>query len=52
MPKQYDAIKLALLGEGKDLKTAERIASATYNKHHPDDPVGPNYDKKKRKPKK
>lgn len=48
MPKQYLAIKQALLKQGKPLKTAERIAAATYNAvpAHKKHPVGRNSDKK------
>jgi hypothetical protein len=41
MQAQYDAIKDAELKSGKSKEEAERIAAATYNKHHPDDPVIP-----------
>jgi hypothetical protein len=33
VPAQYDAIKKSELKSGASLKTAERIAAATYNKN-------------------
>lgn len=32
MPKAYEKIKASILKQGKSLKTAKRIAAATYNK--------------------
>lgn len=39
MPKQYEAIRDNLEAKGKPEKEAKRIAAATYNKHHPNNPV-------------
>lgn len=44
MPEQYERIKESELARGAGEKDAKRIAAATYNKHHPDDPVGPHTD--------
>ena len=41
MPAQYEDIKESELKSGKSLKEAKRIASATWNKTHPGDPIGP-----------
>lgn len=51
MPKQYERIKESELKAGKDVKTAERIAAATYNKRRPKGavPMGPNYEERARK---
>jgi hypothetical protein len=51
MPKQYEEIKKSELKSGKDLKTAERIAAATYNKNRKpgSTPMGPNYEQRVKK---
>ena len=49
MPKEYTAIKEALLGRGKPEKEAKRIAAATFNSRHPGNPMGPWTDKGKGK---
>lgn len=46
MPEQYLKIKRSLKASGKSDKEAKRIAAATYNKTHPDNPVTGNYEKK------
>lgn len=38
MPKEYEEIKASLIRAGKSAGTAKRIAAATYNKHHPENP--------------
>ena len=35
MPAEYEAIKKSLRNQGKSLKEAKRIASATFIKRHP-----------------
>lgn len=35
MPKEYTAIRDALVRRGKSLKTAKRIASKIWNARHP-----------------
>jgi hypothetical protein len=44
MPKQYEAIRDSLIERGYSEEEAKRIAAATWNKHHPEDPVGRNYE--------
>lgn len=39
MPKEYEAIRDSLVAQGKPIKTAKRIAAATYNTRHPGRPV-------------
>lgn len=56
MPKGYekmrDAIKKDLVKKGKSpevaKKEAKRIAAATWNKHHPDNPITNKPHKKKK----
>ncbi len=45
MPKQYEEIKKSELARGASLKTAKRIAAATYNKQHPGHPMHPDHKK-------
>lgn len=49
MPKQYEAIRDALIATGKPVKTAKRIAAATYNARHPGKPMRPHKPRQKRK---
>ena len=50
MPAKYEAIKRSELKSGKPIKTAERIAAATYNSQRPAGatPMGPNYESRAR----
>lgn len=41
MPAQYEAIRDALVRQGRPYGTAQRIAAATYNSQHPDAPMSP-----------
>jgi hypothetical protein len=41
MPRQYERIRDSLAAKGEDMKTAKRIAAATYNKQHPGAPMSP-----------
>jgi hypothetical protein len=51
MPRQYEAIRDRLIREGKSEKEAKRRAARIYNARHPDNPVGPHYDRRqKRRP--
>jgi hypothetical protein len=36
-PKEYEAIRDSLVGRGKSLKEAKRIAAMTWNKRHKGD---------------
>lgn len=51
MPEKYLKMKRSLLNQGKPVKTAERIAAATYNKQRKpgQKPVTPAYGKGKKK---
>ena len=50
MPKQYEAMRDRFVKEGLSLPAAKAKAARIYNSQHPDKPVGPHYDKgKKRK---
>lgn len=44
MPKEYEAMRDALVAKGKDYDTAQAIAAATYNKRHPKRPMTHNKD--------
>lgn len=46
MPKGYEEIRDSLIARGYSEKDAKRIAAATWNKHHPNAPVGRGYDQK------
>ena len=46
MPDQYEAIRNSLIRRGYSEEEAKRIAAATYNRDHPDDPVSRNYESK------
>jgi hypothetical protein len=49
MPKQYEEIKKSELRRGASLKTAKRIAAATWNKQHPGNPNPWTREKKRRR---
>jgi hypothetical protein len=49
MPAQYEAIRDSLVKRGKDYDEAQRIAAATYNKHHKKHPMGPHSDEVRKK---
>ena len=56
MPEQYVAMRDKFKRQGMSGKAAKGKAARTYNSKHPDEPVGPNYEKdkkakKRRKPK-
>ena len=38
MPKEYEKIRDSLERRGKSAKVAKRIAAATWNKRHPENP--------------
>ena len=40
MPKQYEAIRDALTKRGTPYDKSQSIAAATYNKQHPNHPMG------------
>lgn len=46
MPRQYEAIRDRLIEQGYSEDEAKRIAAATYNRDHPNDPVGRYSDEK------
>lgn len=51
MPRQYEHIRDSYVARGMDYDKAQSIAAATYNKHHPGNPVTGHSEggKKKRK---
>lgn len=44
MPRQYEAIRDSLIEKGYSEEEAKRIAAATWNKHHPEDPISPSHE--------
>lgn len=52
MPAQYERIRDKFISQGMSEEEAKRRAAKIYNSKHPDDPVGPNYEERKRKMKK
>jgi hypothetical protein len=45
MPAQYLAMKRKFISEGMSEEDAATKAAKIYNSQHPNDPVGPDYDK-------
>lgn len=46
MPKQYEAVRDKLEGQGMPAKQAKSHAARIYNAQHPGNPVGPHSDEK------
>lgn len=49
MPRAYERMRDKFLQEGLSSKEAKRKAARIYNSKHPERPVGPHSDKKRRK---
>ncbi len=41
MPAQYEHIRDSYVAKGMNYDKAQSIAAATYNKHHPKNPMSP-----------
>lgn len=50
MPKAYVEMRDKFKRQGMSTKAAKGKAARIYNSKHPDDPVGPGYDEKHKKP--
>lgn len=48
MPAQYEAIRDRLIRQGVPMAEAKRRAAKIYNSQHPNNPVGPNYEKRRK----
>lgn len=49
MPKEYEKMRDAMKRAGKSDEEAKRMAAATYNKRHPDKPMGRHEGKDKKR---
>jgi hypothetical protein len=49
MPAQYEAMRDKFISKGMSTKAAKTRAAKIYNSRNSDKPVGPNYEKKKKR---